>query len=242
VLQLPDSAIPFIVECDASGSGFGDVLHQGDGPIAYFRKAIAPRHASLAAYERELIGLVQAVRHWRPYLRGRAFIVKIEHYSLKFLLDQCLATIPQHDWVGKVLGFDFSVEYKPGHQNIIADALSHRDAPTRHACAITVTSFDLFEALRQAALTDPVLITFREQLESGELGQPWALVDGIVTFQQRAYVPPASPLVVKVLSMAHDGGHESIQKSLHRLRRDFHLPQARSALQQYPLLSSLSTQ
>jgi hypothetical protein len=42
VLQLPDFAIPFIVECDASGSGFGVVLHQGDGPIAYFSKAIAP--------------------------------------------------------------------------------------------------------------------------------------------------------------------------------------------------------
>jgi hypothetical protein len=68
VFQLPDFAIPFIVECDASGSGFGDVLHQGNGPIAYFSKAIAPRHASLAAYERELIGQVQAVRHWRPYL------------------------------------------------------------------------------------------------------------------------------------------------------------------------------
>ena len=68
VLQLPNFAVPFVVECDASGSGFGAVLHQDGGPIAYFSKTIAPRHASLAAYERELIGLVQAVRHWRPYL------------------------------------------------------------------------------------------------------------------------------------------------------------------------------
>jgi hypothetical protein len=94
VLQLPDFTAPFIVECDASGSGFGAVMHQGEGPIAYFSKPIAPRHVSLAAYERELIGLVQAVRHWRPYLWGRAFIVKTDHYSLKFLLDQRLATIP----------------------------------------------------------------------------------------------------------------------------------------------------
>ena len=63
VLQLPDFAVSFIVECDASGSGFGAVLHQGGGPIAYFSKTIAPRHASLAAYERELIGLAHAVHH-----------------------------------------------------------------------------------------------------------------------------------------------------------------------------------
>jgi hypothetical protein len=30
-------------------------------------------HLKLAAYEHELIGLVQAVRHWRPYLWGAPF-------------------------------------------------------------------------------------------------------------------------------------------------------------------------
>jgi hypothetical protein len=68
VLQLPDFYKPFIVECDASSTGFGVVLHQENGPIAYFSHMIAPRHAKLVAYERELIGLVTTVKHWRPYL------------------------------------------------------------------------------------------------------------------------------------------------------------------------------
>jgi hypothetical protein len=52
-----------VIDCDASGSGFGAVLHQGVGPLTFFSRAIAPHHAKLAAYERELIGLVKAVRH-----------------------------------------------------------------------------------------------------------------------------------------------------------------------------------
>ena len=54
---------PFLMECDASGSCFGTVLHQDAGAIAFFSRAVAPRHQALAAYERELIGLVYAVRH-----------------------------------------------------------------------------------------------------------------------------------------------------------------------------------
>lgn len=81
VLQLPDFTQAFVVECDASGSGFGAVLHQGSGPIAFFSRPVAARHIKLAAYERELIGLVQAVRHWRPYLWGREFVVRTDHQS-----------------------------------------------------------------------------------------------------------------------------------------------------------------
>jgi hypothetical protein len=127
VLALPDFAKPFVVECDALTYGFCAVLVQDGHPITFYSRSVAPRHHSLVAYERELIGLVQAVRHWWPYLWGRRFTVKTDHYSLKYLLDQCLATIPQHHWVGKLLGFDFTVEYKSGSTNIVADALSCRD-------------------------------------------------------------------------------------------------------------------
>ena len=126
VLQLPAFDQPFLVDCDASGSGFGAVLHQGDGALAFFSRPFAARHMKLATYERELIGLVQAVRHWRPYLWGRHFTVRTDHFALKFLLDQRLSTVPQHQWVSKLFGFDFSVEYRPGRLNTVADALSRR--------------------------------------------------------------------------------------------------------------------
>ena len=56
VLTLLDFSKRFVVECDTSGSSIGAVLHQDSGAIAFFSHALPPRHRSLAAYERELIG------------------------------------------------------------------------------------------------------------------------------------------------------------------------------------------
>jgi hypothetical protein len=111
ILQLLNFDRDFVMECDTSDMGLGTVLHQGGGPVAFFSRQLAPRHTKLAAYERELIELVQAVRHWRPYLWRRPFLIKTDHFSLKFLLDQHLATIPQHQWASKLIGFDFRIEF-----------------------------------------------------------------------------------------------------------------------------------
>ncbi|XP_071678240.1 uncharacterized protein [Lolium perenne] len=178
VLQMPDFDRPFIVDCDASGAGFGAVLHQGDGPLAYFSRPFAARHLKLAAYEQELIGLVQAVRHWRPYLWGRSFRVCTDHYSLKFLLDQRLSTVPQHQWISKLFGFDFTVEYRSGRLNTVADALSRRDADPdategdsdgRLLCIRSGPSFVLFDRIRQATVSAPDAQLLRQQLDAGRV-------------------------------------------------------------------------
>ena len=46
LLQLPDFSQWFIVDLDASGSGIGSVLHQGDGGIAFFSRIVAAHHAA----------------------------------------------------------------------------------------------------------------------------------------------------------------------------------------------------
>jgi hypothetical protein len=237
VLALPDFARPFVVECDALTYGLGAVLIQDKHPIAYFSRPVAPRHRSLAAYERELIGLVHAIRHWRPYLWGRRFTVRTDHYSLKFLLDQRLATIPQHHWVGKLLGFNFAVEYKPGALNTVADALSRRDteedATSGAVLAVSAPRFDFITRLHDVQATDPTLVTLREELASGSRSPPWAITDDLVTYDGRLYVPPVSPLLQELLAAVHEGGHEGVQRTLHRLRRDFHFPDMRRVVQDF---------
>jgi hypothetical protein len=170
VLQLPAFDRDFIVECDASGTGVGAVLPQGTGPVAFFSRPIAPRHAKLAMYERELIGLVQAVRHWRPYLWGHPFVVRTDHRSLRFLLDQRLTTIPQHQWASKLLGYDFVVEYKPGPLNVVVDALSRCNEEEGELGAISGPQFSLFNDIREEINGDDNLSQLRDAIR-GALSQ-----------------------------------------------------------------------
>jgi hypothetical protein len=102
------------------------------------------------------MALVLVVRHWKPYLWGRPFVIHTDHFSLTFLLDQKIATIPQHQWVSKLLGFDFTIEYKPGTTNTIADS-TLRSALT----------FQLFDDLHAELDSDTALRTLKEEVIQG---------------------------------------------------------------------------
>ena len=86
-MALPDFDQEFVVECDASKFGIGVVLMQQECPIAYFSTILSGKHVFLSTYEKELLALALAVKHWRPYLLGRRCRVRTDHKSLKFLLE-----------------------------------------------------------------------------------------------------------------------------------------------------------
>jgi hypothetical protein len=174
--------------------------------------------------------LVHAVRHWWPYLWGRSFRVRTDHNSLKFLLDQRLSTVPQHQWISKLFGFDFTVEYRPGRLNTMADALSRRDADPADTDGDaegamlyirSSPSFALFAHIWWATTTAPDAQLLRQQLEAGELDEPWRLVDGLLLHGRCIFMLDHDDLRHQVLLMAHSAGHEGVQKTLHRLRADF---------------------
>lgn len=155
---------------------------------------IAPHHAKLPTYERELIGLVKAVKNWRPYLRGRPFTVRTDHYSLKFILDQRLTTIPQHTWVTKLFGYDMSVEYRPGKFNTVVDALPLRDEEQLTACALSTPTFELYDVLRTELAADAEAQAVRDKLAAHTAGDGWTAVDGPLLYKGKVFIPDTSSL------------------------------------------------
>jgi transposase InsO family protein len=154
-------------------------------------------------------------------------MVRTDHYSLKFHLDQKLAMIPQHQWASKLLGFDFHVEFKPGLSNVVVDALSHHDHDSgATVMALMAPSIQHFDNIWQEFATDPVLGKLKEEVVAGSHGDTWLIIDELVSVKGRVYLAPSSQSLSIALQHAHDTGHEGVERTLHRLRADFHVPGA----------------
>jgi hypothetical protein len=96
-----------------------------------------------------------------------------------------------------------------------------------------VPSFTLFDTLREEALNDPAYAELRRQQAKGSLGTKWGFIDGLFTYSGRMFVPPTSPSFQTILAAVHNAGREGVQKTLHRIRRDFHLQQAKKVVEDF---------
>jgi hypothetical protein len=156
--------------------------------------------------------------------------MKTNHYSLKYLLDQWLATISQHQWVSKLMGFDFAVEYKTGASNTAVDALSRLSEEESGAlAALSAPMFTVFDTLRMELDEVVALRQLRDEIAAGGHEDQWQVVGSLITRTGKVYVLADSPHLPAV----HDMGHKGAEKILHRLRRDFYVSGARSAVQEH---------
>lgn len=124
VLRLTDFSKSFTVKTDACKYGVEAVLMQEAQPLAFFAKAISARSMGLSTYEKKLLAVVMDMQRWRGYLLGRNFVIRTEQEALKHLSSQKITTIVQQKWHNKLPGFDYSIEYKKGRDNVVVGPLS----------------------------------------------------------------------------------------------------------------------
>lgn len=168
---------------------------------------------------------------------GKTFLIRTDHYSLKYLLEQRLSTSPQVHWISKLLGFDFSVEYRSGMTNKVAGALSrcheNDSDEDKELHAINVSEDGILARVRREIQNDNKLGELRDKIIRGEESEIWEAKDGLIFRKGVVYMDSNSDLVRDVMTGFHNSGHEGSQKTMERIRRNFYWRGWKKSVQEF---------
>ncbi len=231
VLTIPDPNGEFTVATDASDYAIGAVLEQNGRPVAFESRKLSPRERLWPTHEKELLAIVHALKTWRVYLDGRRTRLITDHASLRFLDTQKTLTPKQARWKEALASYDMDIQYRPGHTNVVADALSRR--PDFQLNALTTMTQDdaMLKALHAAYQHDKSALKSSSQFVDGVR----YLTDskGI----RRVYIPEdARSLQQSILELHHDSaaaGHLGKDKTLASILRYFYWPRIAASVSEY---------
>ena len=130
VLAYPDykSSEPLIITSDASASGVGGFLSQvqngQERVIGYFSKCFNECQSKMSAFDKELEGVRLNVKHFKPHLMGKQVIIRTDHKPIIELAKQKHLNSRLFRIYELLDTLDLTIEYIPGKDNVISDALS----------------------------------------------------------------------------------------------------------------------
>jgi cleavage and polyadenylation specificity factor subunit 1 len=218
LLAHPEPDAPTCIMTDASDVAVGAVLQQHINgqwcPISYFSKTLKPPETNYNTFDRELLAVYLAIRHFQYFVEGRTFHVLTDHKPLTFALssrsDRHTPRQTRHlDFISQ---FTSDVRHVKGVHNPVADALSRIGANAlnlNNSCP----GID-FKAMATEQSKDPDLTRLQSSTTTSLRfdAVPLAMSDGTVicdtsTVVSRPFVPVSFRKAVfdSLHSLSHPG-------------------------------------
>ncbi|KAH0479774.1 MAG: hypothetical protein KVP17_000910, partial [Porospora cf. gigantea B] len=126
VLTVPVDGDDYLLETDASGLAVGAILSvKRNGkwlPVAFHSKSLTGPCERWPVYEQEAFAIVEGVRKFDAFLRGRSFTVHTDHASLRWMLKATKGKVAR--WASRLAEYDMKIFHKSGTSLVHVDFLS----------------------------------------------------------------------------------------------------------------------
>ncbi|GFO09449.1 Pol polyprotein [Plakobranchus ocellatus] len=153
MLSHPKPNAQISLTTDASEDAVGAVLEQCvQGvwqPLAFFSKRLRSPEQKYSTFDRELLGLYLAIRHFRFFLEGRSFTAYTDHKPLIGAMSKLSDpwTSRQQRHLAFISEFSTDIRHVSGKSNVVADCLS------RAALSNVILGID-YDAMAKAQTED----------------------------------------------------------------------------------------
>ena len=133
LLVHPQPDAPTCIVTDASSGAVGAILQQKLDdqwcPLGYFSRKLNPAQRNYNTFDRELLAIYLAIKHFQHFVEGRDFHIITDHKPLTFALNTRPAkhSPRQAHHLDLIAQFTTDIRHLPGHANTAADTLSHLD-------------------------------------------------------------------------------------------------------------------
>ncbi|QRV84393.1 Retrotransposable element Tf2 protein [Ceratobasidium sp. AG-Ba] len=255
VLIHPDPDKPFILETDASGIAIGAILSQRgeDGylhPVAYLSKSYNDAQRNYDTANKELLAIVESLKHWRIYLEGTILPVTVftDHRNLERWKNAETFNRRHARWHMELASFNFEIHYRPGKMSNKPDALSrrhdHEDIPNPQQIMINAERFkgfkanieiDIISMIREGLSDDESLTTLIASTKKKEDLPPsirkqydkYEWKEDLLWYEGRIVIPENKEIRLAILEMHHDNpiaGHQGQARTLELISRRYYWP------------------
>jgi len=227
-------------------------------PVAFLSKSLTAVERNYEIHDKEMLAIIRALEEWRHFLEGaeHPFEVWTDHKNLEYFRSAKKLNRRQARWSLYLARFDFALHHRPGKTMGKSDALSRRADHGTGAgdnADITLLNPGLFavralEGIEVVGEERTILRDIRTGTKDAETEEAiakvvkelkasrsrtvrsaeWTLLDGILHFRGKRYVPDYRDLRRRVVSLCHDtkvAGHPGRWKTLELVSRNYWWPQ-----------------
>jgi hypothetical protein len=124
------------------------------------------------------------------------------------------------------MGYDYSIQYKSGKTNVVADALSrHPETTSCMNLSLSMPQFTFLEHLKLALAASQPFNTLLIQIQQKPQSFPhYKIQNGLIFYKNRIWLDPTLPFRLTILEEYHDsplGGHMGITKTFTKVQANF---------------------